>query len=431
MGVDELCHALGVQIGSTDPNANGIPSIQTILTSCLGLVTVDKGESAVRLVHFTLQEYLNSCSEVFQNPYAVMAEVCLTYLNFNCIRKLPPTLYPAREEYPFLKYASSYWGHYAKGSTTEGVKSLALQLLDKFDNHVSAMLLLRPHVDELRRTIAEHPKGFTGLHCVAYLGVDEIAEALLDTRDWDVDKTDLVGRTPLIWASVNVCEGIIMLLLEKAGADVNAGDTMYGQTPLSWAAEYGQERAAKLLLGRDEVRPELRGEYGRTPLSYAAEHGRQGIVQLLLEREDVNPESRDNSGRTPLSHAAGGSSHGVPDLLQLLDRLNSGLWSSGSLAPRPFSDPDWGYGMGMTQLDLQLKINPALREGILKLLLERGKVNPESRDNNNRTPLYWAVWSGERGIVKLLLELDEVNPESRAGDGETRVPNGRRKTGLD
>jgi len=72
MSSDELCHALGVQIGSTDPNPDSIPSIQTILASCLGLVTVDKEESKVRLVHFTLQEYLNSCSNIFQNPYAVI-----------------------------------------------------------------------------------------------------------------------------------------------------------------------------------------------------------------------------------------------------------------------------------------------------------------------------------------------------------------------
>ena len=41
MGVDELCHALGVQKGSTNPNLDNIPSIQILLASCLGLVAVD------------------------------------------------------------------------------------------------------------------------------------------------------------------------------------------------------------------------------------------------------------------------------------------------------------------------------------------------------------------------------------------------------
>ena len=92
MSADELCHALGVQIGSTDPNPDNIPSIQSLLASCLGLATVDREGSTVRLVHFTLQEYLNSHPEMFHNPYAAMAEVCLTYLNFDCIRELSPAL---------------------------------------------------------------------------------------------------------------------------------------------------------------------------------------------------------------------------------------------------------------------------------------------------------------------------------------------------
>ena len=97
------------------------------------------------------------------------------------------------------------------------MKSLALQLLDDFDSHISAKLLLRPHVDELRWRPAGVPKGFTGLHYVAFLGTAEIAESLLDMKAWDVDKADFVGRTPLIWASKNGSEGIIRLLLEKGG----------------------------------------------------------------------------------------------------------------------------------------------------------------------------------------------------------------------
>ena len=144
MSPDELCHALGVQIGSTNPNPDNIPSMQTLLASCLGLVTVDKEESTVRLVHFTLQEYLDSCSDLFRNPYAVMAEVCLTYLKFDCIRELSPVLDDAPQKYPFLEYSSCYWGHYARNETTEGVKSLALQLLDEFDSHISAKVFFTP-----------------------------------------------------------------------------------------------------------------------------------------------------------------------------------------------------------------------------------------------------------------------------------------------
>ena len=145
------------------------------------------------------------------------------------------------------------------------MKSLALQLLDKFDSHILAKFLLYPHAIQL--SFMEEAVGLTGLHCVAYLGIDEIAGTLLDVKDWGVDKADFIGRTPLVWASKNGCEGVMKLLLEKAGASLNVGDTMNGQTPLSWAAQYGQEGAVKLLLERDEVNLEARDNSGRTPLS--------------------------------------------------------------------------------------------------------------------------------------------------------------------
>ena len=108
MSPDGLCHALGVHTGSTDTNPDNIPSIQTLLASCLGLVIVDREGSTIRLVHFTLHEYLNSRSEVFQNPHSATAEVCLTYLNFDCIRELSLDLYEALQKHPFLNHASCY-----------------------------------------------------------------------------------------------------------------------------------------------------------------------------------------------------------------------------------------------------------------------------------------------------------------------------------
>ncbi|RPA98256.1 hypothetical protein L873DRAFT_1688241 [Choiromyces venosus 120613-1] len=54
LSVSELCDALGVEIGSPDFNTENIPPIQTLLESCLGLVTVDKEMSRVHLIHSTL-----------------------------------------------------------------------------------------------------------------------------------------------------------------------------------------------------------------------------------------------------------------------------------------------------------------------------------------------------------------------------------------
>jgi len=50
---NELCDALGVEIGSTDRNSHNIPAIETLLGCTLGLVTVEASPHAVCLVHYT------------------------------------------------------------------------------------------------------------------------------------------------------------------------------------------------------------------------------------------------------------------------------------------------------------------------------------------------------------------------------------------
>ncbi|RPA88327.1 hypothetical protein L873DRAFT_1586774, partial [Choiromyces venosus 120613-1] len=60
LSVDELCHALAVKVGSVDLDTSTIPSIETLLGCCLGLITVDRESSTVRLIHATLQEHLSA-----------------------------------------------------------------------------------------------------------------------------------------------------------------------------------------------------------------------------------------------------------------------------------------------------------------------------------------------------------------------------------
>ena len=95
LNVDELCHALAVEIGSSDINANNIPSIRVVLGCCQGLTAVDRGSSTMRLIHFTLKEYLSRHADIFNSPHSEIAETCLTYLNFKAIKDL--SAHPSRD----------------------------------------------------------------------------------------------------------------------------------------------------------------------------------------------------------------------------------------------------------------------------------------------------------------------------------------------
>ncbi|KAH3462598.1 hypothetical protein KXW89_007969, partial [Aspergillus fumigatus] len=56
---------------------------------------------------------------------------------------------------------------------------------------------------------------------------------------------------------------------------------------------------------------------------------------------------------------------------------------------------------------------------IVKLLLNTGRVDLESKDSDGQTPLSWAAENGHEGIVKLLLDTGRVDVESKDSDGRT------------
>ena len=258
----ELCHALGVELGTTDLDADNIPSIRTLLSCTLGLITIDDQASPVRLVHFTLQEYLVAHPNLFVTPHSMMAEICLTYLNFHSVCELSTTLDTIPSTMPFLHYASCYWGFHARKEMGEDVKRLALQLLQRDANHIWADVLLREEdvgfLSYRDHRFGRSPdlRGFTGLHGVIYMGVTQIAIAMVGMKRWDLN-----------------------------GRDSN------GQTPLIWAAKHGDSTLAKLLIDQIDVDPIFSDTLGQTPLMHAAEAGHQEVVKLLLEHGDVNPDS--------------------------------------------------------------------------------------------------------------------------------------------
>ena len=295
---EELCHALAIETDSTELDAQNVPAIGTLLGCCLGLVTVDEEGSRVRLIHLTLQEYLSGHSDLFDGAHSKIAEACLTYLSFQSIKDLPPTPRASPPQAPFLEYASCYWGDHARKELTERPKSLALQLLARYDHHVSAKLLLvSQRVQYSYCSCLGRGSGsrFTGLHAMAFFGVEDVYMALLKSRDWEVNEKDSVGHTPLLWAVINNNKGICKLLLELDDVDPNIRDSR-GQAPLFIASAGGHEDIVRLLLERKEVDPDLSDKDGQTPLLKAAMKGHESIVKLLLGRQEVNPDPSDKYG---------------------------------------------------------------------------------------------------------------------------------------
>jgi len=303
----ELCQALGVEIGDADQNAGDIPAIETVLRCSLGLVTIEASSSTVRLVHLTLQEHLCNDSSLFPSPHSMMAEICLTFLNFRCIRDLSTALDSAPAAAPFVGYASCYWGAHTRKGLSQRVKLLALKLLDGYDKHVSSKLLLIHERDWWWHIFQQEGgnslEGFTGLHGAAYIGILEIAHGLLEMRRWDLNAVDVEGNTAFSWAARKGHEDVVKMLLALQGVDPDTANAD-GRTPILWAAACGHMGVVEMLLERIDVDPDRRDKYGQTPLFRAAWAGNEGVVEILLEQGNVNPNTANNGGQTPLFGAA-------------------------------------------------------------------------------------------------------------------------------
>jgi len=386
LGVDEICHALAVEIGSTDIDTNNVPSIRTVLSCCQGLATIHGESSTIRLIHLTLKEYLSRHADLFARPHSKIAEACLTYLNFQTIKHLPASSSHDPQGTPFLAYSSLYWGVHMRMELSDCSRYLALGLLDQFDNHVSAELLWKSTGKKCINPV----KPFSALHCISYFGIVEVAIDLIGTKRWDVNQRDSAGLTPLIWAVRYGHEEVVEFLLQQKQTQPDIPDTEYGRTALSWAAESGHEgvvrlflgplflnpgsigrrwgntwRVMSLLFGKKYINPDRPDHFGKTPLSLAARNGHDGIVKLLLGREDVSPDRPDHNGQSPLSWAARN-----------------------------------GHG------------------GVVKLLLDRGDISPGRPDNFGRTPLSLAARNGHDGVVELLKARQAATPQHRIRPGD-------------
>jgi len=392
--IREIQHALAVEMGSTDLDPENIRPQDTVLASCLGLIALNEETSTVRLIHYTLQEYLSGPG-ILPDAHGTLAQICLAYLNYEQVKKLPTNKLPNLRNMPFLEYSSLYWGSHAKEELSDSAKSLALQLLSRYNNHVSATLLFK-HTESHNSSSFTHCQ-LTGLHCASYFGIVEVVAALMEMEGCNINQRDCMGYTPLMWAAWRGNEGVAGMLLMRG--DVSPDRSACG----GWAVPQRALCWSERLVGYRLV-PEYANFHdgGQTALILASSSGREGVVRLLLTRGDVIPDKPDNNGRTALWWASYFENEEVLKLLLARDDVN----------------PDKSDSYGRTPLWWASYFES---EGVLGLLLARDDVNPDKSDNYGRTALWWAAFLGNERVVRLLLARDDVNPNKSANDGTTAL----------
>ena len=392
--IDELRHALAVEMDSADLDPENIRPQDTVLGSCLGLAVVDAETSTVRLIHYTLQEYL-SRPGILPNVHQALIESCLAYLNYEQVKGLPVSEVPNLGAMPFLEYSSLYWGSHAKAGLSDRAKFLALELLNQDSNHISSTLLVK-HIDAFHSCWLPHHI-WPGLHCASYFGIVEAVAALIGGEGCDINQSDCMGFTALIWATRQGNEEVVKLLLARNDVNADKPDKS-GGTPLWWASVNGHDGVVKLLLARNDVNADKPDNNGETQLSCASMKGHEGVVKLLLSRNDVNADKPDNNGGTPLWWASFNGHERVVKLLLARKDVNADKPNKYGRTPLW-----WASSHG--------------HEGVVKLLLARNDVNADRPGEDGETPLWTASCAGHVGVVRLLLARDDVDPNKPNNNG--------------
>jgi ankyrin repeat protein len=191
------------------------------------------------------------------------------------------------------------------------------------------------------------------------------------------------------------------------------------KVPLSIAARNGQEIAIRLLLQVDKTLVDAKNSHGQTPLLLAAENGHTAVVMMLIRTGKVALSAQDSRGWTPLLAAANNGHAAVVRLLLEAEEkteqqdgeytwwpvIPDHIQGEGGFSCTVSMESGLVYTNPKESGDRQEALTLAARnrhEGVVMLLLDKGKVDADSKNGDGRTSLSYAAENGHDGVVKLL-----------------------------
>ena len=405
LSMKELQHALAaMEFGDDDEElaekdiVDATTRVNLILEITSGLViTEDNGHSKdVKLVHRSLEEYLQTEeSQLAWFPKADLeiARACLQYLSI-CIphgARGDEYWVSKTNEYPFLRYASQYWGdhvHDAKHvmGSDSALQTMVMQLINDSQRMNACMQVawatnLGGHDTwDVRRQVNR-------LHVCAWYGLSSTIAAL----EPDKSTVDVIepkyGQTPLMYACRRGHSDTVRQLLEL-GASLRKVSTK-GRTAMFEAVLHQHDEVVEVLaeleppdLDINAVNPK---EFHRTALMLAARSGWIEIVYTLLRYPGVNINLQDVNGMTALYLAA---KYDHPQIVESL--LEAG------------ASVDIGdYKVGRSALRVAAERNHI--EIVDKLLEYRAQI--DMKDFLGGTPILHAVQQGAEDTFNRMMEV--------------------------
>ena len=218
----QLQHALSVEPEQADLDEETLIDEELLISTCLGLVTVDHASEEVRLVHYTAQKYFEHRQlEIFPDNHLRIASTCLTYMSFKTCQEinestLTEKIKALRNRYALLDYAGSNWGFHAQRDDRRLLHQI-LRFLSPKASYLSSRMMLggfKLRIEESRHKHWDYPVKYeariSGHNMAAYFGLEHTLMALLSEAS---DPTDLINSALLI-CSAKDYRALVQLLLD-------------------------------------------------------------------------------------------------------------------------------------------------------------------------------------------------------------------------
>jgi ankyrin repeat protein len=384
---EQLQHALAIEPDTTRLDFNNITKLEVILSTCAGLITIQKHRwgdpETIHLVHETTQDYfLETREKYFGSVRTRLACLSLTYLTFHtfesghCDHNM---LASKGVQYPLHGYLVRGFPDFIDGIEEDiRVKTL----LKKFllgDGYVASYM-------RATGSYSAYPEHLITLRLAISYRLGSCIPEIIRKAGYKRNKLEF---WPLHLAVKTGYHEGIQNLLAAPEVDCNA-TTEEGRSALSYACELGNERSVALLLACDGIACNITDENGRSPLTYALEHGWLSVVQLLLERTDVDYISPDSYGWIPLFYADLGSSEAC--IKELLGMPNLG--------------DDMVVNKGRTPLIWCIE-HRCLQAALL--ILSREDIKLSAPSQTERGPFIRAVRWGQPKLIAAFLRKSGTN----------------------
>ena len=349
----QLQHALSVKSEQTDLDEETLIDEELLISTCLGLITVDHMSKEVRLVHYTAQKYFDHRLQgLMPDNHLRIASTCLTYMSFKTCQEIDELasekeIKALGDRYPLLDYAGSNWGVHAQRDDQKLVQQI-LRFLSPQATYLSSRLMIGGFKSLIQESTHKHwdyPVKYegrvSGHNMAAYFGLQHTLMTLLSEATGINRLKDMIKSTFLICLAKGD-HTLVQLLLDR-GANTNTCSWL-GYTALRLAVLNKDVASVNVLLngGADINALHLNTQwllnsleanlhqFRTTVLFDAVSEQPEDIANLLLDRGadvdmgDATPLCRavsDRNGRMVSLLIKNGADLRTPGAIKILNHL--------------------------------------------------------------------------------------------------------------